>query len=295
MVQDAFVNSGTLQKLEKVFKYADFYTSLLRNKPSSSAPFRLHYLDVFAGTGEVPIGRDAPLMADINDVDDVVAGSARRALEIRYPFSRYVFSDKKRSHVRELSALRAEYPSLANRIEVIEGDANEVVTDFCRSLGAGDRALVFLDPFGNQVHWETLEILAGTRKVDLWYLFPAWIGIARQIKNSGEILKDAEASIDAMFGPHDWRTRCVQEVEIGQGDFFSDGGTEQIKIAKADDITRFMIECMGGIFGGGVSQKWLPLGRNGRHFYSLLFACANPSGKANIVAQKVAREIMTRK
>ena len=70
---------------------------------------------------------------------------------------------------------------------------------------------------------------------------------------------------------------------------------DTVKIASADGITRFMISCMEEIFGGGVSKKWLPLGRDGRHNYSLIFACSNPGDKAKALAQRVAKDIMTRK
>jgi three-Cys-motif partner protein len=290
MVQKSFGNKGTVVKLKTVFDYANFYTSALQGQP-----FRLHYLDVFAGTGNIPLKEGAPLLNDAIDALDVIEGSARRALGVNVPFDRYVFSDLKSTNSKELEKLRQEFPLLSDRIEVAKGDANEVVSHFCKGLGRSDRALVFLDPFGNQVSWSTLKALAETGKVDVWYLFPAWIGVARQVKNSGKILEDAEASIDLMFGPHDWRKASVRQAEVMQNDLFGHSKEDMEKIASADSITLFMIKCMETIFAGGVSNAWLPLGRNGRHFYSLLFACANPGPKAKLLAQRVAKEIMTRK
>ena len=295
MPQRPFANSGTATKLDTVFNYANFYSTVLRDKPSASSPFRLTYLDVFAGTGEIPFADDMPLLTDVVDAANFIDGSARRALQVQNPFSRYVFSDMKQKHTRELEGLKRDFAHLADRIFVERGDANSVVKSFCAALGPADRALVFLDPFGNQVHWQTLEHIAATKKIDLWYLFPAWIGVARQVKNTGDLVNDAEKSIDAMFGHHDWRSECLKTVLPSQGDLFSDDLTETQKIATADGITRFMIQCMESIFGGGVSKKWLPLGRDGRHFYSLIFACSNPSSKAHTLAQRVAKEIMTRK
>ncbi len=222
-------------------------------------------------------------------------GSVRRALSVEVPFSSYVFSDLKRKNVTELHDVVKEYSHLKDRIRIATGDANDIVQQFCRELGTRDRALIFLDPFGNQVRWETLEVIAKTRKVDLWYLFPAWLGVARQIKSNGIVLKDAEASIDQMLGSSDWRKEAVSSATSAQQDMFATESSESQKIATGDGITRYMIKCMETIFGGGVSQKWLPLGRGGRHYYSLLFACANPGDRAKSLAQKVARDIMTRK
>lgn len=295
MVQQSFANKGTRIKLDTVFEYANFYSRALRDKPAASSPFRLTYLDAFAGTGEVPFASEMPLLEGVVDAQNFVEGSARRALHVDYPFSRYVFSDFKQKHTRDLEKLKNEFPHLSDRIQIERGDANTVVTRFCSNLSSSDRALIFLDPFGNQVKWQTLETIASTKKVDLWYLFPAWIGVARQVKGSGELVKDAEPSIDAMFGPHDWRSECLKSLAPAQRSFFINDNQDTVKVASADGITRFMIQCMEGIFGGGVSRKWLPLGRDGRHYYSLIFACSNPTAKAKVLAQRVANEIMTRK
>lgn len=289
-------HTHTEHKLKSVFDYASFYTRALREQPSARRPYKLHYLDAFAGTGEIPmVGADMPLLTGLQDASAVMEGSARRALSVQIPFSRYVLADAKKKNTIELEGLVRDFPALRGAIEIAHGDANVVVSTFCRSLGSNDRALVFLDPFGNQVRWDTLEMLARTQKVDLWYLFPAWLGVARQVKSNGIILSEAESSIDQMFGPHDWRQEAVAEQISAQHDMFDGEVSDRQKIATADGITRYMIKCMGTIFGRGVSQKWIPLGRNGRHYYSLLFACANPRDSAITLSLKVVNHIMTRK
>lgn len=236
MVQKSFGSTHTQTKLNTVFDYANFYTRVLQNKPSPASPFRLHYLDAFAGTGEIPVPLDMPLLANVVDSSEVIVGSVRRALSVEVPFSGYVFSDLKRKNVTELHDVVKEYSHLKDRIRIATGDANDIVRQFCRELGNRDRALIFLDPFGNQVRWETLEVIAKTRKVDLWYLFPAWLGVARQIKSNGIVLKDAEASIDQMFGSSDWRKEAVSSAASAQQDMFATESSESQKIATADGI-----------------------------------------------------------
>ena len=34
------------------------------------------------------------------------------------------------------------------------------------------RAVLFLDPYGMQVEWATIEAVAKTKAIDLWLLFP---------------------------------------------------------------------------------------------------------------------------
>lgn len=115
----------------------------------------------------------------------------------------------------------------------------------------------------------------------------------RQVANDGRVLKAAEASLTQLFGGTDWMEQCVKFEEAP--DLFDAGRVTATKIAKADAITRYIINRMGTIFKGGVSDSWLPLGRGGVHKFSLIFACSNPGAKASSLAQKVARDIMTRK
>lgn len=288
MVQKPFASSGTVTKLRTVADYANFFTMAL-----SRTGLRLNYLDAFAGTGEIPLSSELPLIAGTLDVQKVLEGSARRALQIARPFDRYVFADVKRQNTIQLEELKKLFPTLRDRMHVEQGDANTVALHFCSSLTSNDRALIFLDPFGNQVNWNTLEVIAQTEKVDLWYLFPAGLGVVRQVTGKGEILSDAESSLDRMFGNWRWREECVKYES--ESDLFTTDRVVARKIATADGITRYMISRMETIFKGGVSQSWLPLGRNGRHQFSLLFACSNPGEKAKTLAQRVAREIMTRK
>ena len=137
----------------------------------------------------------------------------------------------------------------------------------------------------------TLEALAKTQHVDLWYLFPSMLGVYRQIGNTNaKMTQEQEASLDRLFGPHDWRTAFIKKKT--NWDLF--GPTEiDVKVANVNDITRFKIECLKKIFHGGVLEKWMPLGRNDAHWYSLIFAMANPSSNAKKAGHAIANHIMT--
>ncbi|MEN9867180.1 MAG: hypothetical protein RL748_2770 [Pseudomonadota bacterium] len=288
MAQLSFVNKGTQQKLRKVSEYAGFYTQALKNKG-----LHLYYVDVFAGTGEIPMSGNLPLLDDLQDIDDIVIGSAGRSLDIKQPFDKYVFADIKRKNTENLESLRDKYPNLKDRISIKRGEANDTVRDFCNAMQPKDRALLFLDPFGNQVNWKTLELIAQTKKIDLFYLFPAGLGVARQISNQGEYTLESEQSLNRIFGSDEWKTECVKFDETR--DLFDDLRVTSTKVVTPTSITRYMINKMGTIFEGGVSERWLPLGRDKRHNYSLLFACSNPDKAARSLAQRVAKDIMTRK
>ena len=90
-----------------------------------------------------------------------------------------------------------------------------------------------------------------------------------------------------------WREEFI--AKIANRDLWGDLQETSFKQATVDSVTRFMIQRMKRIFRGTVLDEWLPLGRGGSHWYSLLFACANPSRKATEIAERLARAVMKRK
>jgi three-Cys-motif partner protein len=271
-------STHTDEKLNKLSEYLECFTTALKKQT-----FDLVYFDAFAGTPEIDVGNDrAPLFVD--EAVPFLEGSSRRALKLGTKFSRYIFVDRKKANVRELEALKNDYPNIRDRIEIRYSDANEELREFCSNWPSNRRAVVFLDPFGNQVEWRTIEAIAATRAIDLWYLFPAGLGVHRQISKGGDH-RGREESLDRLLGTPDWRTAFVTTVEVD--DLFG-SKTEKAKVATPVSITEFMIARMKTVFEGGVLDDWLPLGANGRHSYSLIFACANPS--AGNLERRLAKE-----
>ncbi len=80
----------TLEKLRILTKYLNAYTTALKNKPTPRRPFRLIYVDAFAGDGTI-----RPKLGyaedDYEDFNHIVQGSASLALNIDdKPFDRLV-------------------------------------------------------------------------------------------------------------------------------------------------------------------------------------------------------------
>ena len=277
------------------------YTTALKKQG-----FKLVYFDAFAGTGSVETrindaSRDvkAPSLiedlgsdfADVEPLNPLIAGSARRALSVANPFDQYIFVEMKPKKAEQLHDLRQEFPHLADRIRIAQGDANMHIRKFCSETRWDDtRAVVFLDPFGSQVEFATIKAIARTQAIDLWYLFPSFLSVFRQISADGRMTDEQEASIVRILGTNDWRNLWIR-TEI-QHDLLGPQ-TVSIKQVDTDGITRFMIDRMKEEFDGQVLDKWLPLGKDGAHWYSLLFAWANPSPKAKLAA-KLAVHVMSR-
>lgn len=273
----------TGDKLDKLEQYLERFTRVLQNQP-----FELINFDAFAGTPEIDVEGDTGPLLPTMEATPFLAGSSTRALRLGTRFSRYIFVDRKKANIGELQGLKAQFPDMAGRIEIKHSDANTELSEFCRNWPRNRRAVVFLDPYGNQVAWQTIEAIAATRAIDLWYLFPAGLGVNRQISNAGKH-EGREESLDRLFGTREWRTAFVAS-RVTHDLFGQNAATE--KIATPVSITEFMIHRMQKIFAGGVLDEWLPLGKDGCHSYSLMFACANPNPKAYELALRLARGVL---
>ncbi len=114
-----FGGEWTRVKLEALRKYLDFYTTALKNQP-----FQLMYVDAFAGTGNVgeeSTDDDGEQLFALPE-REMLAGSARIALDIEPPFDRYVFFDTKHEHIASLRDLATEYDNYD--IDIERDDAN---------------------------------------------------------------------------------------------------------------------------------------------------------------------------
>ena len=289
MAQLPFAGIHTVEKLKVLEKYLGAYQTVLKN-----TSFETVFFDAFAGTGEIPIDESGGLFQDVEEADPFIDGSARRTLGVKPPFSRYIFVEQSKRKAALLQRLKTDFPHLSSRIHVERADANIAVDNFCRKTDwKRTRCVMFLDPFGNQVGWNTIEAIARSQAIDLWYLFPAHLGINRQISASGEFDTHKGASLDRVLGTSEWREEFV--ARISRENLWGEMEEVSFKQSTIDSVTRFMIRRMKAVFKGVVLDEWLPLGRSGSHWYSLIFACANPNTKATEIAERVARAVMTRK
>ena len=254
-------------------------------------------MDAFAGTGSRTIAEASGASTDDLFAEDVYEdaenrgyrdGSARIALGLRNPFHKYLFIDKSRSRVNELKKMIAsDHSDLMARCEFQQGDANEVLKAWCKERDwANERAVVFLDPYGMQVAWRTVQILAATKGVDLWYLFPLGTGVARLLKRDGKLEQSWQKRLDCVFGTGDWRSRFY-EIQTTQTLF---GDRESIeRIATMDNIQGFINERLESCFSG-VAKGLVLRNSKSSPLYCLCFAAANERGAPTAI--KIAKEIL---
>ncbi len=204
MTLQCFGSHWTENKLSRVGEYFERYNVALKNQP-----FSREYIDAFAGTSYREVrdeggggGLMFPGLVE-PEVQQFLDGSARRALKVEPGFHRFTFIEKDPRKVGELHKLREEFPDKPIRIEC--GDANEWVQSICRERWDYRRAVLFLDPFGMQVSWQTLEAVARTKCIDVWLLFPLGVAISRLLRRDGDIDEAVCLRLDFVFGDRSWR------------------------------------------------------------------------------------------
>lgn len=280
-----FGGSHTVTKLDVVQKYLNAYVTVMKNNALIT-----HYVDGFAGSGSSEAKKSFNNDPLLFEIDDIVQGSVSRALQVDPPFDKYMFIDNDKENIKSLEEIKANHEH-NDKIIIKPGDANKNLLQVAEYLNSNNmyRAVVFLDPFGLSVKWETIIALAETKKVDLWYLVPV-LAMSRQIKDNGEFLTSAN-KIDALWGSQDWRSKAVVQSSVAS-DLFGSVDMSYEKTAKAEQFANMFQEHLKTIFKGGVADKHLRLGRGNLHEFSLMFACANPYQAAYRPALRIANHLI---
>lgn len=294
MASHQFGGRWTEDKLERLKKYLVAYTTI--SKANQRAAFlRTTFVDAFAGTGAYTPTKDTNTPAQPTDMYDEEAksfqkGSAQIAIEVEPSFDQFLFVEKKAAHIQELEKLRHQFPNKANRIDIVQGDANTVLQDWCRQTDwRKNRAVVFLDPYGMAVEWRTVEAIAQTQAADLWILFPLGQAVNRLLTKSGPPPASWAERLTLFFGTDEWKEAFYRPPQ--QPSFFDTEETLE-KGISLEGIGAYFVERLSTVFAK-VADNPLPL-RNSKNvpIYLLCFAAANPKGAPTAV--KIAQHILGR-
>lgn len=282
MATPSFVGAWTERKLSVVRHYLGRYAQALKNQP-----FQRIYIDAFAGTGDRTNKRRETLpLLDLPEFDAIAKGSARLALEVEPPFHRYIFVERATHRASELSALKSDF--LNREIEIINADANDAITALCRATKwQNTRGVVFLDPYGLQVSWNTLVAISQTGALDIWILFPSGIGLNRLLKRDGNLPQEWEETLDRSLGTRDWRSAFYRSEH--EADLFDGVRAQTIKDADAVKLERFYLEQLGKIYPVVMDKPVRLTNSKSQTMYLLCFASANKSPKVKELALKLAR------
>jgi three-Cys-motif partner protein len=206
------------EKLDALGRYLDFYTTALKNQR-----WRTIYVDAFAGGGRSAVRttptQDLTLPLEQDQIDaeqlEFIDGSPRVALTLANPFTRYIFIEPDAERAADLERVKAEYGT-SRRIEVrresaVRGIQWLVARNIRRET---HRGLVFLDPFGAQLEWATVQSLADKGLFEVVINFALNMAIQRMLPNSGAFQPGWQERLTAYFGTNDWYSE-VYEVKSG--------------------------------------------------------------------------------
>ena len=148
--------------------------------------------------------------------------------------------------------------------------------------------MLFLDPYGMQVEWQTIEAIAKTKAIDLWLLFPLGIGVSRLLTRSGEIPKGWRTRLDKLLGTTTWYDEFYR-VEH-KADLF---GNDEERVVKAtnETIARYFNDRLKSIFpANGVAEPGVLRNSSKNPLYLLCFAAGNEKGAP--IAVKIANHLL---
>lgn len=283
--QQLFGGDWTEEKLKRIRKYLSAYTTALSNQP-----FRTAYIDAFAGTGYRQLKQEQMIRQSMfpefmeQDAKSFLEGSAQIALQTQPRFDKYIFIEQEESKFIELQKLKERFPEVAADMILVNADCNTYLQDLCFNFNwRKNRAALFLDPFGMQIEWKTIEAIAHTKAIDLWLLFPLGVAVNRLLRRDGQIDETLKEKLDVLFGTTDWFDAFYQ-VEITQ-DLFGEG-THLKKVVNLEQIGLYFVTRLKTVFAC-VAEKPLAL-YNSRNnpLYLLCFAANKP------LALKIAQDIL---
>lgn len=176
----------TEKKLEAFSKYVWSYLTIMKKYPY----WKTIYFDGFAGSGtrEKRTNRDLMQQLKITEEEErTYKGAAERVLGLEnLGFDYYYFIDKNEESLNKLKQKLNEQFKNKN-LEFRLGDANEQLNKLAKALQDNKyAALVFLDPFGMQIDWNSIANLKGTRS-DVWILVPTGVIVNRLLDKAGKL------------------------------------------------------------------------------------------------------------
>jgi three-Cys-motif partner protein len=257
------------------------------------------YVDAFAGSGDrTHVLPALPLLGDEHSEPQVltVPGSARLALEVEPSFDLFVLIENDPKRYASLEKLTAEYPS--KKIHCHPGDANAAVRRLCGRLPwhgsagvpRGMRAVIFLDPYGMEVEWETIKAIAATQAIDLWYFFPL-MGLYRQASREIVAIDGVKRNrLNSVLGSSDWEAAWYSTPH-GTSDLFEDP-TLSIRTAEVNAIEKYVKARLKAVFKGTVLDPLRLHNTRGAPLASLFFAVSNPNPKAVRLATEIASHLL---
>lgn len=199
--------SWTEEKLDAFIKYVQAYLSIM-NTHKKKYGWKIIYFDGFAGSGEgsqcTTDDKEANSIFQL-PIDScceehrVYQGAAERVLALgKEGFDYIYFIEKDDESIQKLKSKLEHYNT--DNVLFRQGDANEQLKMLAQAHinnRSKYASLVFLDPFGMEIEWESIKALKGAR-TDIWILVPTGVIINRLLDRQGQL--KSIRKLEAFFG-----------------------------------------------------------------------------------------------
>jgi three-Cys-motif partner protein len=160
-------------------RYIDIFTTAITGKWNS-----LHYIDLFAGAG----------IEKLRGSEEMEWGSPMIAARAPKSFDRLHLCEL---NPQKYQALKKRVSEIRPDSQILNGDANDEVHKIAKEIPPGTLSLAFLDPYGLELDFETLKVLAAKR-ADLIIFFPDRLDIIRNWKHY--YYEDSNSKLDRHLG-----------------------------------------------------------------------------------------------
>lgn len=293
----------TEEKLDAFEKYVKAYLTIM-NAYRDTYGWKLIYFDGFAGSGErnqEEEAQEAQSAMDLFGQDvavgdfNVYQGAAERVVKIEEDnlrsFDYFYFVENNEENCKCLNEKLTSYHTIGRR-HYLNKDANEAVRMLANTLHnySNCKALAFLDPFGMQIDWSSIEMLKDL-SVDLWILVPTGVIINRLLERKIDQQKGlAHAEkLEVFFGLPEEQIKKLFYTEKKVMTLFSE---EEMVITKAENsirkIAQIYVERLKDVFPYVTDEPMVLYNNHNVPIYHFVFASKNK------VAMKIAQEIISK-
>ena len=191
------IKTHTVEKLVYFKKYIEAYLVATKRLPIK------YYIDAFAGSGTcILCDKKCKSKGNLRCLrcgkGKLIDGSAMISLRTKNHFSGYLFADLNKNCINDLEkCIKKLDKSLQKKIVIEKSDANIILKKIYKYIPKYSGCLIFLDPEGSELKWETIKYLSKINKVDILMLYPYDMALVRLTKNY-------RGKLDKFYGSKDW-------------------------------------------------------------------------------------------
>ena len=203
------------------------------------------------------------------------------------PFDELIFIETDRKKCSELEDLRRNVPDRNIRIENV--DANKYLANLQRNWRKW-RGVLFLDPFGAQVDWDTVQAIAEYKALDTWILFPTST-IARMLPTlriPDDISPQWANRLTKVYGNNDWRN-LYRKSE--QQELFEDRRT--VRNPGVEGLLGIYKNRLKDLFGDRFLKKSKTFTNSrGSPLFEFMFCVGSDNPPAIVLAKNIADHLL---